>query len=117
MTPKEANKGDFICEINGIKWWLGPESKEEMTWESAKEWCEQQNCVLPPREVLLMCYLNESIRKQFEKGRYWIGSEYEHDPADYAWSQGFNLGCQEYHIKTFPTHVRGVISSQSITPA
>ena len=36
IKPKEAEKGDFICEIDGVKWWLGPESDEEMSWEG--EW-------------------------------------------------------------------------------
>lgn len=111
IKPKEAEKGDFICEIDGVKWWLGPESKKEMTWESAKEWAEQQGCSLPPREVLLMCYINKDTRKQFKDWVYWSSSEYEHDPAAVAWLQGFLDGHQINRSKVNATFVRGVISS------
>ena len=111
IKPKEARKGDFICEIDGVKWWLGPESEEEMSWEGAKEWAEQQGCSLPPREVLLMCYIKEDIRKQFKKDWYWSGSEHIDCPADNAWGQYFYNGFQNYYNKTNTLFVRGVISS------
>lgn len=111
IKPKEAEKGDFICEIDGVKWWLGPESDEEMSWEGAKEWAEQQGCSLPPREVLLMCYLNKDIRKQFKDWVYWSGSEHTDCPAAYAWVQTFDNGLQYYFFKGNTFYVRGVISS------
>ena len=111
IKPKEAVEGDFICEIDGVKWWLGPESDEEMSWDGAKEWAEQQGCSLPPREVLLMCYINKDIRKQFKGWVYWSSSEYEHGPADFAWLQNFGTGIQGYNIELNSYYVRGVISS------
>ena len=111
IKPKQAKKGDLICEIDGVKWWLGPESEEEMTWQEAKEWCEQQGCVLPSREVLLMCFIKEDIRKQFKTDWYWSGDEYSENPAAYAWVQFFNSGGQDDLDKTNTLYVRGVISS------
>ena len=111
IKPKEAEKGDFICEIDGVKWWLGPESEEEMSWGDAKEWAEQQGCVLPPREVLLMCYIKEDIRKQFKEDWYWSGDEYERRPAGLSWRTAFTDGAQGYNFKDNTFDVRGVISS------
>ncbi len=108
IKPKKAKKGDFICEIDGVKWWLGPESDEEMTWSDAKEWVEDQGCVLPPREVLLMCYINKNICEQFKKDWYWTSSEYEDNPAVYAWFQYFNNGYQGNYTKNNSFCVRGV---------
>ena len=45
IKPKQAEKGDFICEIDGVKWWLGPESDEEMSWEVLKS--GQNNKAVP----------------------------------------------------------------------
>lgn len=112
MTPKEANKGDFICEINGIKWYLGPEASESLPWNEAMMWAHANGCVLPSREVLLMCYINKDIRKQFKEGWHWSCSECEGHTADYAWGTDFSNGYQANSNKHIPSYVRGVISSQ-----
>ena len=111
IKPKEAKKGDFICEIDGVKWWLGPESEEEMTWQEAKEFVESKGATLPPREVLLMCFIKEDIRKQFKIDWYWSGDEYSGSPADFAWFQYFSYGGQSCLNKLTAGYVRGVISS------
>lgn len=112
IKPKEAVKGDFICEIDGVKWWLGPSSEKEMTWSDADEWCVDRGCILPPREVLLMCYLDENIRSQFKDEWHWSGSDHEDNLSIYAWAQGFSSGRQQLFPKRTTFYVRGVISSQ-----
>lgn len=108
IKPKKAEKGDFICEIDGKKWYLGPEADKRMTWDEAKEWAEKQGCMLPPREVLLMCYIKEDIRKQFNQEWYWSSGECYNEPARYAWGQLFDDGFQYNGIKDGALYARGV---------
>lgn len=109
IKPK---KGDLICEINGEKWYLGPEASDPMTWADAKSWCAEQGCELPPREVLLMCYSNEGMSKQFRKDYYWSSTEYTINPAVYAWLQNFYYGTQLYTDKTGTHYVRGAFREE-----
>lgn len=94
-----------ICTLNGTKWILGNESTETMTWEEAKKWCKAINQDLPPREVLLMAFLNPEIRKKFSHDYYWSSSE---DGTNYAWSQNFNNGYHYDLNKTTTCLVRAV---------
>jgi hypothetical protein len=90
---KEFNwdNAPVICELNGFKWLLGPESEESMDWEDAKEWCEAQGGVLPPRDILLHAYLNQETTGDFADDYYWSSSE---DGSDFAWYQYFIDGIQ-----------------------
>jgi len=80
-----------ICELNGHVWHLGPEADVELTWEEAKAWCRSIGGELPPREVLLMCYINEDIKPSFKTSWYWSSVEVS---AANAWKQDFGNGTQ-----------------------
>ncbi len=94
-----------ICILNGTKWILGDESTEPMTWEDAKTWCKSIGQDLPPREVLLMAFLNPEIRSNFANNFYWSSSEVD---SKGAWGQGFNSGYQGNSDKYSTLPVRAV---------
>ena len=94
-----------ICILNGTKWILGDESTEPMTWEDAKTWCKSIGQDLPPREVLLMAFLNPEIRSNFANVSYWSSSE---NGSNYAWAQYFTNGGQYYDGKGATLPVRAV---------
>jgi len=94
-----------ICILNGTKWILGDESTEPMNWEDANNWCKSFGQDLPPREVLLMAFLNPEIRSKFANAYYWSSSELN---SFYAWSQNFNNGSQNDFNKANANRVRAV---------
>ena len=94
-----------ICILNGTKWILGDESTEPMNWEDANKWCKSIGQDLPPREVLMMAFLNPEIRKKFSHDYYWSSSEYD---TNDAWGQDFEDGYQYNLYKTNTYLVRAV---------
>ena len=95
-----------ICEVNGYRWYLGPEADEEINWNGAIEWCQSVGWELPPRDILLQCYMNEDIKPLFKDGWYWSGTEFS---AALAWRQLFSDGYQQpSNGKTFNGYVRAV---------
>jgi len=101
------NWGDapVICEINGYRWLLGQGAYEEMNWEEAKAWCKSVGGELPPREVLLLAYLNEANRPLFKPEWYCSSTEYN---AANVWKQNFGTGTQSANFKTDNYYVRAV---------
>ena len=99
------DEAPVICEINGYRWFLGQEADEEMNWHEAVEWCKSVGGELPPREVLLMAYLNEDIKPSFKTSWYWSSAEFY---ATYAWEQSFNNGSQGTNLKSGRGSVRAV---------
>lgn len=104
-----------ICTIDGVKWTLGDEAPERMNWHDAKDWCKSVGQQLPPREVLLVAYINPEIRGSFANSLHWSSSE---DDSSNAWSQNFNYGSQNYGSKYFTLPVRAVraIKVEGLTP-
>lgn len=104
-----------ICTLNGVKWILGDEAPERMTWKDAKDWCESIGQQLPPREVLFMAYLNPEIRGGFASNFYWSSSE---DDSNNAWSQNFNYGYQSNYDKynTLPVRAVRAIKVEGLKP-
>ncbi len=95
-----------ICILNGTKWILGDESTEPMNWEDANNWCKSIGQDLPPREVLLMAFLNPEIRSKFANNYYWSSSEFD---SYSAWDQDFNIGDQNVNFsKSAKLSVRAV---------
>ena len=94
-----------ICTLNGTKWLLGNEAPREMNWQDAKDWCKSVGQQLPPREVLLMAYLNLETCGGFADGSYWSSSE---DGSSYAWFQNFDYGNQNSNNKNNTLPVRAV---------
>ena len=96
------DKDPVICELNGYRWYLGQEADEEMNWHDAVEWCELVGGELPPREVLLMAYINENIKPLFKPEWYWSSTEFD---ATIAWLQSFSTSTQR---NTSTAYVRAV---------
>jgi hypothetical protein len=95
-----------ICELNGSRWVLGPEAPEELNWNDAVDWCESVGGELPPRDILLHCYVNKEISDLFTATTYWSSTQWT---ATYAWTQYFNFGSQDYDCnKTYAYCVRAV---------
>ena len=110
LKAEEAKSFDWksapiICEINGFRWVLGQEADEEMKWADAKAWCQSVGGELPPRDILLQCYMNEDIKLLFRKDWYWSGTEFY---ATHAWGQDFSNGNQYNTTKTSGHCVRAV---------
>ena len=99
------SKAIEIGTLNGIRWVLGDESPEPMTWHDAKIWCKSIGQELPPREVLLLAYLNPEIRSGFADDYYWSSSEYS---SNLAWHQYFINGYQNSFNKLYTLPVRAV---------
>jgi hypothetical protein len=93
-----------ICELNGQRWHLGPESPEPMAWDGAIEWCKSVGGELPPRTILLECYLNKHTEPLFEKVWYLSSTEFEVN----AWKQNFFSGSQINGTKIYGGYVRAV---------
>lgn len=104
-----AHNDEFIGEVNGKRYYMGPESEKRMTWDEAHTWCASlgEGYELPSLAVLMMCYNNEKLRKQFQDGLYWSSDEYEFDSSG-AWVQCFDIGDQCDHFKYRPFYVRAV---------
>ena len=100
-----------ICILNGTKWILGDESTEPLDWNEAKAWCKSIGQDLPPREVLLMAFLNPEIRSNFANGEYWSSSEFD---SYIAWYQSFNVGNQNYYYKYNALSVRAVRAVRAV---
>lgn len=95
----------IICELNGCQYLLGPESENKLTWEDAKVWCESVGGELPEREILLLAYLNETIKNLFKGSWYWSSTEFN---ATTAWRQNFSYGGQVNNDKDGTNYVRAV---------
>lgn len=96
-----------ICELNGQRWHLGPESPEPMAWDGAIEWCKSVGGELPPRTILLECYLNKNTEPLFEKVWYWSSTEFAEVNA---WKQNFFSGSQTNNTKIYGGYVRAVLA-------
>ena len=94
-----------ICELNGYGWLLGQEADEELNWADAKAWCQSVGGELPPRDILLQCYMNEDIKLLFRKDWYWSGTEFL---ATGAWKQNFGNGNQASTYIAYNIYVRAV---------
>jgi hypothetical protein len=94
-----------ICVINGYRWQLGPEADKKLNWQDARDWCVSVGGELPPRNILLQCFLDENIKPLFKEEWYWSSTYYS---ATYAWVQFFSNGNQLNNAKTYNLYVRAV---------
>jgi len=107
--PKDYdwNEAPMICTIDGYRWLLGPESDKDMNFTDAMSWCKNCNAQLPPREILLMAYLNSDICEEFSTKRgYWSSSDTQSD--NLKWTLTFSNGNQFVHDIKYDFHVRAV---------
>ena len=97
------SKAPVICELNGYRWYLGPEGDVELNWVDAIAWCESAGGELLPRDILLQCFMNEDIKPLFKTEWYWSSTEFY---ATDAWVQSFSSGDQDTSTKTSTDYVR-----------
>lgn len=107
LVPVEEQERTLICEIDGKKYYLGPEAEKRMSWEDAKEWAKSVGGQLMPREVGVVAFKNEEIRKEFRTDDwYWLEDEYD---SSNSWIQRFLNGYQNGYYKPDAFYVRAVI--------
>jgi len=99
------DEAPVICEINGYRWLFGQEADEKINWEEAVEWCELVGGELPPRDILLQCFMNEDIKSEFKTEWYWSSTAFN---ASHAWGQSFYNGTQDFTNKSIYNSVRAV---------
>lgn len=104
-TDLDWDNAPVICDLNGSRWVLGPESPEFLSWDKAIAWCKSVGGELPSRNILLECYMNEEIRPLFTAPNYWSSTEFT---APNAWIQSFANGLQSNTSKTNAYYVRAV---------
>lgn len=96
----------FIGEVDGKKYYLGPEADRQMNWEQAKKWAASVGGQLMPREVGVLAFKKAEIRKQFRTDDwYWLEDEYS---SSVGWIQYFDNGGQFSSSKTNASCVRAV---------
>ncbi len=94
-----------ICELDGYRYLLGPESENKLVWKDAKAWCESVGGELPGREILLLAYLNEPAKGLFKEEWYWSSTEFS---SNGAWGQLFSHGYEDNYNKLNNNSVRAV---------
>lgn len=105
LVPVEQEKV-LICEIDGKKYFLGPEASKKMGWYDAKAWAKDVGGILMPREVAVIALKKVELRKHFRTDDvYWLDEEYD---SSLAWLQNFLSGFQGYNGKTNAYFVRAV---------
>lgn len=105
LVPIEDEKV-FICEIDGKKYYLGPESDKKMDWYDAKAWAKDVGGILMPREVAVIAFKKEELRKHFRTDdAYWLDEEYG---SSFAWFQFFTTGSQIFNYKANEFYVRAI---------
>jgi len=70
---------------------LLPCEAEDVTWDQAREWAEQQGGELPSRREQSLLFTN--LQGEFESAWYWSAEEAE--TSGWAWSQHFCYGDQD----------------------
>ena len=106
QTKFNWDKAPIICELNGYRWHLGPESPEPMAWDGAIEWCKSVGGELPPRDILLQAYMNEDTKKEFNnESYYWSSTKFSEGGN---WIQDFFHGYQIGGVNSKINSVRAV---------
>jgi len=79
----------------------------DVNWQEANDWIAKRNdgASLPTRREQSLLFAN--LKEAFEPTWYW-SSEQHASHSDYAWSQYFGNGFQDYHIKSTRMRARAV---------
>ena len=75
---------------------LGDKPDKRLPWKKALAWAESIEAELPTRPVAALLFAN--LPEQFEKVWHWTSEELD---GEYAWSQGFDSGGQDYDLKSY----------------
>ncbi|HDR8930539.1 DUF1566 domain-containing protein [Burkholderia vietnamiensis] len=93
LAAGERYAGPILDEDGALSHYLIllPGEAEEVTWDQAREWAEQQGGELPSRREQSLLFTN--LQGEFESAWYWSGEAHESD-AGWAWFQTFYDGRQ-----------------------
>jgi hypothetical protein len=83
---------------------LLPGEAEDVTWDQAREWAEQQGGELPSRREQSLLFTN--LQGEFESAWYWSGVEAE--TSGWAWFQYFVTGSQTSDLQILKLRARAV---------
>ena len=83
---------------------LLPGDAEDLTWERAREWAEQQGGDLPTSREQSLLFAN--LQGEFEVAWYWSSEEAE--TSGWAWYQGFSTGYQYGYLQGSELRARAV---------
>jgi len=99
----------FSGVYDGHVYFLGAESPERLDWQDAMNWCKSlgDGYELPSKEILIECWVNKSIRREFRPSWYWSSSVYG-KYKNCFWNQSFNYGGQYTNNQAITLYVRSV---------
>ena len=110
LVPIEVKpeKEILICELDGYRYFLGPEAPEAMDFDNAIKWCHGlgKGFELPNRIVLLACFMNHEIKPKFKEAFYWSSTEFHSSTAWYQFFANGNQSNSHKHIYHFVRAVR-----------
>lgn len=113
LVLAEEQERILICEIDGKKYYLGPEADKEMSWYEAKDWAASIGGQLMPREVGVIAFKKPDIRRHFQKRKWYWCAEESSLCSSNAWLQHFYNGVQYSYDKTYAYSVRAVFVENS----
>jgi len=99
LQPKESIETKQEITAKTLIW--GETSKEPMTWEEAKEWCEEQGGRMPTLIELQQAY--EDKVDGFKEDYYWSATEHN---STYAYYVNFTNGLTYLNNRTSASYVR-----------
>ncbi|WP_175760476.1 DUF1566 domain-containing protein [Burkholderia anthina] len=106
LAAGECFAGPILDEDGALSHYLIllPGDAEDVTWDQAREWAEQQGGELPSRREQSLLFTN--LRGEFESTWYWSGEEAE--TSGWAWFQLFGYGSQVSHHQGTQLRARAV---------
>ena len=108
FVEKQTEQEKVIQEIPAKTLEWGETSEEEMSWQEAKDWCEEQGGRLPTQIELLQAYKG---RVTFPKDSYWSSTETLNN-SSYAWyvdlSNGYTNNVDKTTSSCYARCVRSV---------
>ena len=108
MTKKEQNWTKQSIPAQELEW--GETSKKEMSWQEAKDWCEEQGGRLPTQIELLQAYKG---RVTFPKDSFWSSTECSSN-SSFAWSVNLLYGYAFNLDKTSSSYYARCVRSVNI---
>ena len=110
FVEKRTEQEKVIQEIptKTLEW--GETSEEEMSWQEAKDWCEEQGGRLPTQIELLQAYKG---RVTFPKDSFWSSTEHSNNSSG-AWCVYFYYGSTTNNDKTLSSYYARCVRSVNI---
>ncbi|KVF35747.1 DUF1566 domain-containing protein [Burkholderia vietnamiensis] len=107
LAAGERFAGPILDEDGALSHYLIllPGEAEDVTWDQAREWAEQQGGELPSRREQSLLFTN--LQGEFESAWYWSGEPHESD-SGWAWCQSFHDGDQYGYQQSNQLRARAV---------